>query len=135
VVFGLPFSRWQTLETFDSCIRAWQEKGILTKLHLIGPTDNKFDLRSERLIEGYPEPATVVRHGEIPAVEVSRILSGIRFALTTANDLTWSKSTTLMAYFAHGCVVVADEESNSEPLSWTIRPKEVETLSTDELRS
>ena len=135
VIFGLPFSRWQTLEVFDSHIRAWQESGILTKLHLIGPPDGKFDLRSERLIREYPQPATVIRHGEIPAADVSRVLSETRFALTTANDLTWGKSTTFMAYLAHGCVVVADADSDREPLSWTIRPKEVETLSTDELRS
>ncbi|HEY4284830.1 MAG TPA: hypothetical protein VGM62_17340, partial [Chthoniobacterales bacterium] len=135
VIFGLPFSRWQTLEAFDPCIRAWQEGGILTKLHLIGPADIKFDTRSNRLISEYSQPGTVIRHGEITAVEVSKVLSVARFALTTANDLTWSKSTTLMAYLAHGCAVVADEESNKEPLSWAIRPKEVETLSTDQLRS
>jgi len=64
VVFGLPFGRWQTLRAFDSHIRRWQQDGLLTKLHVIGAPDQKFDLRSNALLSAH-EPETVIRHGEL----------------------------------------------------------------------
>jgi hypothetical protein len=135
VIFGLPFGRWQTLRTFDSEIRAWQKNGILTKLHLVGPTDDKFDVRSGALLKSYPRPDVIVRHGSIPTEDISRLLSHAQFAFTTADESTWSKSTTLMAYFAHGCVVVARSKSADEPLSLAVRPEELASLSDVALRA
>jgi hypothetical protein len=63
------------------------------------------------------------------------LLSHVRFALTTANELTWSKSTTLMAYMAHGCVVIGPAKSDLAPLSWMITPGELESLPEPELAS
>jgi len=134
-IFGLPYSRWQTLETFNDDIRRWQENGALTRLHLIGPRDQKFDQRSEALINAYARPETVIRHGNIPAQQISNLLSQAQFALTTANELTWSKSTTLMAYMAHSSVVLAKSKSNVEPLSWMITPDELEALSNPDLQT
>src|SRR5262249_35931373 len=70
-IFGLPFGRWQTLELFASDISEWQKNGCLTKLHLIGPVDEKYDARSARLIERLPRPETVILHGFLPTNEVS----------------------------------------------------------------
>ena len=135
VIFGLPYGRWQTLQTFDHDIRAWQQRGALTKLHLIGPTDNKFDLRSEALIGSYPAPNVVVRHGEVAGEQISRLLSTARFALTTADELTWSKSTTLMAFLEHGCVAVAKSRFEFEPLLFSITADQVTSISDDELQA
>lgn len=133
VIFGLPFGRWRTLQTFDEHIRSWQRNGTLTHLHLVGPSDRKFDLRSERLLESYSNPAVVIRHGQLAPAEVSRILSRARFAFTIANDDNWSKSGSLMAFLAHGCVVIANCESKVDGLSSSVRPGEVGSLSEVEL--
>jgi hypothetical protein len=135
VIFGLPYGRWQTLQTFDQEIRAWQESGALTKLHLIGPLDDKFDARSQALLKSYPRSDVVIQHGEVPPDQISQLLSEAQFALTTANELTWSKSATFMAFLAHGCTVVVKSRSDLEPLSWAITAEEVGTCTDDELQA
>jgi hypothetical protein len=133
VIFGLPYGRWETLQIFHHHICSWQKTGLLTKLHLIGPRDKKFDLRSARLIHGYPDAAVVIQHGELSAAKVSRLLYRSQFGLTNANDLTWSKSTALMAYLAHDCSVVTQSKFNVEPLSFAFAPDEVAAASDVEL--
>ena len=129
VIFGLPFSRWQTLQMFDAEIRSWQRDGRLTKLHLVGPRDEKFDLRSEELIAAWPDPHVVIRHGILPSLEVSKLLGGVQFALTNATFKNWSKSTAFMAYASHGCAIVGRLHAASTPLCFTISPDEVATIS------
>lgn len=133
-VFGLPYGRWQTLQSFDAEIRRWLTGNLMTRLHLIGPTDEKFDARSDALIRSYPNPDVAVRHGELPAAKVSELLSRTQFALTTVDESTWSKSGTLMAFLAHGTSVVSDTKSSMEPLVWNVMPQEVETIGPDELQ-
>lgn len=133
VVFGLAFGRWQTLRAFDSRILRWRKDNVLTKLHVIGAPDQKFDRRSETLLSAHP-PETVVRHGELHASRISELLHRVQFALTTADDATWSKSTTLMAYAAHGCNVVSRSRSPNEPLCWTVLADEVGSVADPELR-
>jgi hypothetical protein len=128
-VFGLPFGRLQTLQAFDHDIRSWHENGQLTKLHLIGPRDEKFDPRSERLIATWPTPGVVVRHGLLSSAEVSQLLSQVRFGLTNATTGNWSKSTAFMAYAAHDCAIVSKAKSESAPLCFTIAPNELATIS------
>lgn len=135
VIFGLPFGRWQTLQTFDREIRAWQKSGALTKLHLIGPLDDKFDARSQELLKSYPRSEVVIQQGEIAPEQISRLLSETQFALTTANELTWSKSATFMAFLAHGCTVVVRSKSNVVPLRWAITSEEVGICTDDELQA
>jgi len=132
-VFGLPFGRWQTLEAFDQYLHRWQQKSLLTKLHVIGAADEKFDPRSKAILSAYPSE-TVVLHGELAASQISQLLHRAQFALTTADDATWSKSSTLMAYAAHGCNVVSLSKSPNEPLCWTVLADEVGALNDSELR-
>lgn len=135
VIFGLPYGRWQTLQAFDGEIRSWQQSGTLTRLHLIGPTDAKFDLRSEALLKSHSQPKVVNRHGQIPPEQISTLLSKVQFALTTADELTWNKSTTFMAFLAHGCVVVTKSKSAISPLSYCVTPDEVQTLSAGQIEA
>jgi hypothetical protein len=129
VIFGLPFGRWQTLQMFDSEIRAWQVSGRLTRLHLVGPRDEKFDLRSEKLIAAWPDSRVVTRHGRLPPLEVSKLLARGQFALTNATFKNWSKSGPFMAYASHGCAIVGRLHSTSTPLCFTISPEDVATIS------
>jgi len=134
-IFGLPFGRWQTLDLFGRVLREWQTNGRLTKLHLIGQTDNKFDQRSERLIENLPRPESVIRHGFLSAEEVSSLLGQVQLGLTNATVENWSKSTTFMAYAAHGCVIVGNLKGETAPLKFTVLPEEVSSLSEADLNA
>ncbi|MDQ6940562.1 MAG: hypothetical protein M3119_10455 [Verrucomicrobiota bacterium] len=130
VVFGLPFGRWQTLELFQGRIRQWSAAGLLTKLHLIGPTDGVFAAKAAELIDD----AIVVRHGEISSDKIGSLLRRVGFALTNASEETWSKSTTFMACVANECpIVVASSRSGSGPFSNTVGTDEVATISETEL--
>jgi len=135
VVFGLPYGRWQTLQSFDQDIRGWQQNGTLTNLHLIGPTDKKFDIRSEALLGTYPKPEVVFRHGELSPKQISTFLSKAQFALTTADELTWSKSTTLMSFLDHGCVAVTKTKFSIEPLSFSVTADNVPSILDAELQT
>jgi hypothetical protein len=136
IVFGLPFGRLQTLQAFDSEIRNWQANRRLTALHLIGPEDEKFTAQANELMDGWPEPAVAVRHGLLPAAEVSRLFARAQFALTNVIPETWSKSSAFMACAATGCAaVIRAEQTQSVPLSYAIAVREVEKISDVELAS
>ena len=127
-ILGLPFGRGQTLQMFDGAIRSWQKSGRLTRLHLVGPRDQKFDLRADRLIATWRDPHIVTRHGMLPAPEVSKLLARVQFGLTNATGQNWGKSGAFMAYASHGCAVVSKNESDSMPLCFTVRPEEVASI-------
>ena len=134
VIFGLPFGRWQTLQMFDAEIRAWRASGRLTKLHLVGPRDEKFDLRAEDLIATWPDSRVVTRHGMLPSLEVSKLLARAQFGLSHATLENWSKSTAFMAFTSHGCAIVGKFHSGLVPLCLTFSPEEVATISAAELK-
>lgn len=133
VIFGLPFGRWQTLQAFESEIREWRESGVLTKLHLIGPEDEKLAVQANSLIESFSD--AVVRHGMLPEGEVSRFLAHAQFALTNVSSSTWSKSGAFMACAAHRCAVVIKEAVREVPLRYAIAAKEVGSISAAEIAS
>jgi hypothetical protein len=123
VIFGLPFGRWQTLQAFEPEIRNWRENGLLTKLHLIGPEEEKLAVEANPLIGSLSD--IVVRHGMLPESEVSHLLARAQFALTNVTPATWSKSGAFMACAEHGCAVVIKETANEIPLRYAIEVKEV----------
>jgi hypothetical protein len=134
VAFGLPFGRRQTLQAFGTEIAQWHDRGLLTKLHLIGPEDAKLDLAQPNTLERLP-PAAIVRHGALPEGEVSRLLASVRFALTNATGRTWSKSGTFMACAAHGCAVVVTQREADAPLCYAIAKDEVGRIPAGEMES
>lgn len=132
VIFGLPFGRWQTLQMFDTEIRSWRESGHLTKLHLIGPRDEKIDVHADQLIQSWADPGIVTRHGMLPPADVSRLLNQAQFGLANATVENWSKSAVFMAFASHGCSVVSKTKSGAgPPLSFTITPEEVTLADVD----
>jgi len=136
LIFGLPFGRFQTLQWFDSEIRAWQTTGRMSALHLIGPEDEEFTPRANELMRGWPKPAIAVRHGSLKDAEVSRLFARARFALTNVTPETWSKSGVFMACAATGCAaVIKSGAPQLLPLSHAIAADEVEKISDAELAS
>lgn len=133
IIFGLPFGRWQTLQAFAPQIRKWHESGLLTKLHLIGPEDERLAVQSNPLIESFS--SIVVRHGMLAEADVSRLLVHARFALTNVTLATWSKSGAFMACAAHGCAVVIKEKESAVPLCYAIAENEMGNISAAEIET
>jgi hypothetical protein len=134
VVFGLPFGRRQTLQTFGAEIATWHDRGLLTRLHLIGPEDASSGATTDDAVTR-ALLAAAVRHGTLADSEVSRRLSAARFALTNATPSTWSKSGTFMACAAHGCAVVVERRGTDAPLCHTVAKDEVGRISAAEIQS
>ena len=134
MIFGLPFGRWQTLQLFDPHIRRWSESGRLTKLHLVGPADDRFAREADDLIAGWPSSTIVVRHGRLAAADVSALLGVAGFALTNVSEQTWSKSGAFMAAAANRCpIVVQENEGASAPFCHTVNAAEVDEIADEEL--
>jgi len=134
ILFGLPFGRLQTLQAFDAHIRRWIENQHLTKLHLVGPADDRFAREADELIAAWANPSVVLRHGLLPSADVSRLLHQAVFALTNVTRDTWSKSTAFMAAAGNGCaLVVRDATGASPPFSHVVTADEVEQISPPEL--
>jgi hypothetical protein len=132
-IFGLPFGRWQTLHLLHDQIANWQRNDRLNKLHFIGPADDKFDRRSDDLINALPRSEAVIRHGLMPGCELSRLLGRVGVGLTNATVENWSKSTTFMAYAAHGCAIVGNVRSEDVPLRFVLTPEQLLERSSAEI--
>ena len=133
IIFGLPFGRWQTLQAFAPQIRKWHDSGLLTKLHLIGPDDEKLAAQANPAIRSLSR--IVVRHGMLAEADVSRLLVHARFALTNVTQETWSKSGAFMAGAVHGCAVVIKEEKSAVPLCYAIAAHEIGNISAAEIEA
>lgn len=133
VLFGLPFNRLQTLQSFASQIREWQDRKLLTKLHLVGPEDEKLAKEMDSLArQFFPN---IVRHEVLPATELSQLLMQARFALTNVTASNWSKSGVFMACAAHGCAVVTKAKWSHVPLCYTIAENEIGNISSEEIEN
>ena len=134
VLFGMSFSRWPVLQSFNDKINEWIRSGRLTRLHLIGPDDDECGEASRRLIALWDRPDVVIYHGMLAAPEVSRLLLRARFALTHVTAETWSKASTFMACAAHECaVVLRDRRPDFAPLSCGIGADEISGIRADEI--
>jgi hypothetical protein len=134
VIFGLSFRRLHTLQKFEPHIRRWHAAGRLMELHLIGPDGDELTKRANALLGSMPQSISLIRHGQLPAAEVSRVLSSAQFALTDVTADTWSKSGAFMACAAHRCLpVVAGADHGPVPLSLAITPEAVETMTAEEI--
>lgn len=132
LVFGLPFGRLQTLRLFENHIPRWQAEGQLTRLHIIGPRDEKFSPQAVEITRGWEK--FVLHHGALPATEVSRLLRSVQFALTNVSETTWNQATVFLACAAHECpIVIASRRAAFAPLSSAVGVDEVERISEAEL--
>lgn len=134
VIFGLPFSRLQTIQLFRDSISAWGKTGRLRVLHLVGPRDEKFSAQADDILAQCLPPNAIVQHGALPAAEISLRLLGAEFCLSPVTKLTWSKSSSFMAFAAHGCPIVSMEQTSSPPLHETIPPADVATITETDAR-
>ncbi len=136
VLFGLPYGRWQTCQRFESHLRNWHASGLLTKLHVIGPSEGQFGDAADAILARCLPPTAIERHGSLPMEEVAHYLQRAQFALTNLTAATWSKSGAFMAYAAHGCTVIMDgEPATAIPLCYAVMAAELPAISETELAS
>ncbi len=133
-LFGLPFGRLQTLRLFEAHLRGWHRSGRMSKLHLIGPENERFAAEANELLRQWVGDSDVVHHGVLSSSDVAGLLQRVELALTNASSETWSKSTTFMGGAANGCpLVVKGARGTGGPLVFAVEPDEVEAISQSEL--
>lgn len=130
-IFGLPYTRLQTMRLFADWLSRWHSSGRLGRLHSIGPRDRKFTPQADALAASALPADAIKDHGELEPEDVSKILLEAEFCLSSTNELTWSKSGTFMACAAHGCPVVIPDLANAEPLLLTTAAADLATISSD----
>ncbi len=133
IVFGLPFGREQSLQRFAHLIPDWIQAGVLTRLHIVGPREDRHSKVEERILDAAGVRQLTQIHGSLPARAVSDLLSRSNFALTNASKNTWSKSGVFMACAAHRCAIVLPVERVEMPLTFVVPPGEVATISQHEI--
>jgi hypothetical protein len=127
LIFGLPFTQLITLKTFSEELAHWASAGILRRLHLVGPNDSSsFSNEINVLLSSIVSSQEVVRHGLIKASDLSKLLQTIGFCLTPVTEKNYFKSTTFMAYAAHGCPIISGISGTSLPFKFLVQPNEVE---------
>ncbi len=125
VVFGVPLTQLLTVRHFAAELAEWHRAGVLGRLHVIGPSDEKFSPETDALLARTLPADAVVRHGVLGAPQVSAVLSRAGFFLTQSNENDFSKSGTFAAFAAHACAVVSRMKGAGGPFVHLIRPEEV----------
>jgi hypothetical protein len=128
VVFGLQRSRLRTLRKMHPELKSLGAGGRIRKIVTVGAArsregdDEELALLMElELIEGFDQ------RGPLPEEKISELLLACEFAISAQDDLSITKSGTLMAYAAHGLNIVScyADVSKPEPLSLLISPNEL----------
>ncbi|CAN5473374.1 hypothetical protein BH18VER1_BH18VER1_18880 [soil metagenome] len=137
VLFGLVQTRCRTLETMQAELKALAEARVFSKIITIGAADSGNDLEKEqRLLSGLRLTDGYDGRGALEESAVSRIMSGAMFGISAQDELSVTKSGTLMAYAAHGLNILSPHASchKSAPLCWFTSPAELlQTVSRAEL--
>lgn len=127
LIFGLSFTQLLTVKSFAEELAYWASTGLLRRLHLVGPTDgSSFSKAINELLSSILSSHQVIHHGVLEVSEISHLLQTVGFCLTQVTEKNYYKSTTFMAYAAHGCPVISRISSTSLPLNFLVRPNELE---------
>ena len=128
VLFGLQRSRIRALQKMLPSLKLLGGKEQIRKIVTTGAGQSREGDDEERallmeleLIDGFEQ------RGPLPEERVSQLLSLGAFALSAQDDLSVTKSGTLMAYAAHGLNIIScyADVSKPEPLSLMISPEEL----------
>ena len=128
VLFGLQRSRIRALREMRPALKSLGSAKQIRKIVTAGAgqsqegNDEEFTLLMElELIDGFEQ------RGPLPEEKISQLLSIGAFALSAQDDLSVTKSGTLMAYAAHGLNIIScyAGASRPEPLSLMTSPDEL----------
>lgn len=126
VLFGLQGSRIRALAAARQDLRALAERRILSRMATVGGGNTTAgNARENELLSAMQFARGFEQLGSAPEVEISRWLSRAEFALSAQDELSATKSSTLMAYAAHGVSLLSMHAAASEPLCWATTPAEL----------
>jgi hypothetical protein len=120
VLFGLQPSRIKALETGLDELRKLATRGIITRLVSIGAGTT--DARERQILDSLPLTGGAKMTGPLNEEEISSWLSRASFGLSAQDELSATKSGTLMAYAAHELNVLS---VSSNPPRYSITPAEL----------
>lgn len=139
VLFGLQPGRVRALQKMESELRTLAASGRIQKIVTVGggrspQGDNNEHalLLKMELADGFEQ------QGPLPEDKISELLSTAEFAVSIQDELGVTKSSTLMAYAAHGLNIISPyaDIAKPEPLSLMISPNELlNGISEADLRS
>ena len=128
VLFGLQSSRLRTLEQMHRGLKALGAAGKIRKIVTVGggwsrsgDDDEAALLTRLDLTEGFEQRAA------LPEEKISELLMAGEFGISAQDELSITKSSTFMAYAAHGMNIISAcaGASKPEPLSWLTSPDEL----------
>ena len=107
VLFGRQGSRVVALNALGTSLTTLQREGLLDRLLVVGSTDGQQLERDEtKALSQYLPNKAYVRFGALPNEEISKIFLQSEFGILGQNPNSYTKSTVLMAYAAHGVIPV-----------------------------
>jgi len=128
VLFGLQGSRIRTLRKMLPSLKALGSTEQIRRIATVGAGQSREGdaeelalLMEVELVDGFEQL------GPLPEEKISQLLSLGEFALSAQDDLSVTKSGTLMAYAAHGLNIIScyADASKPEPLSLMTSPEEL----------
>lgn len=128
VLFGLLATRLRTLEAMRTELEGLSTAGVIVKIISVGAGDSPDQLERERaLLTRFELRAGFEQRGALPEPAVSEILSHAQFGISAQDELSITKSGTLMAYAAHEMNIVSTHAgpAKPEPLCWFTSPAEL----------
>ena len=128
VLFGLQGSRITALRKMQEHLRSLARRGAITRLVTAGGGNTPAADREEQEIARTLQLRGGAEfRGALPQQAISQLLASASFAVSAQDELSVTKSGTLMAYAAHGLNIISPHASASavEPLCWATHPGEL----------
>ncbi len=128
VLFGLLPTRCRTIEAMRSELKSLARAGAISKIISIGAGDSPDVLQREhalltalQLRGGFEQP------GALAESEVSAIMLEAMFGISAQDERSITKSSTLMAYAAHGMNIISPFAGSEKPppICWFTAPADL----------
>ena len=127
LVFGLSHTRLWALTAHINLLRVMHERGVLLRIHAIGPVDTSYARQELALVTKTLGPGVLVQVGALTPAEVSAQLLSAQAALVGLNSDGLKKSGTFAAMAAHAVPIICEVDPALEqpPGALFLQPAEV----------
>ncbi len=128
VLFGLLPTRCRTLQAMRTELKSLARAGAISKIISIGVGDSAEELQREHaLLTELHLRDGVEQRGALAESVVSGIMLEAMFGISAQDEPSITKSSTLMAYGAHGMNIISPfaGPERSPPLCWFTKPAEL----------
>ncbi len=128
VLFGLLGTRCRTLEAMRAELKSLARAGAISKIISIGAGDSADELQREHaLLTALQLRDGFEQRGALAESEVSAIMLEAMFGISAQDEPSITKSSTLMAYAAHGMNIISPFAGSQKlpPMCWFTAPAEL----------